>query len=469
MKSIRAKIVLVLFVLLTLVVATQAVRFYLAEKELLQQQADILRTKTAQDWAMACERNYRLKNYGVDVSFLLTHDANNIVTAACYTSSGETFSALTPEKLAQSLTPDELKFANLLFSGKVTREDVPNYGEELLVTEMPINLMPSGRILARIYFSRTFENEALDRQHNIAIAKIYGVSAIALIAAYLSLLFVTQLFVNPIEAIARGAREIASGNLKYRIKVGSRDELGQLAQELNQMAEKMSELERLKEDFISGITHDLRSPVTGIKLAAGNIIREYRMAKFTRIPEQVFLVEENAERLNRLIDMLLRVSKIESGKETLSLKKCSVEEIISGIIQANRPYAAEKHLPLDLIVENETADICIDPEKMEQALANLITNSLKFTDTGAVLVYIRQHADTLQVRVSDTGCGIAPEQRRHMFEKFQKGTNSPTGSGLGLYLAKKIIELHKGTIDYKSVPGKGTEFTVVLPRNTECL
>ncbi|MDD4004013.1 MAG: HAMP domain-containing sensor histidine kinase [Elusimicrobiaceae bacterium] len=463
MKTIRSKIVMTLFLLITLVISAQAVRFYMGETELFIRQAEVFRSKAAQDWAINCERSYGNHQYGVDQSFSGTHNSRMLVTAACYTKDGKAFRALSPEKLEQSLLPPEKELMRRLFSGRYTPSDTYTQGAEMIVINTPVNVFPDGKVLSRIYFSKTRELEEQNRQRRRVGMKIYGISAIVLIAAYIAILLISSLFVRPIDDITRGAREIARGNLKYRIGLNRNDELGQIARELNEMAEKLSELEKLKDDFTSGITHDLRSPVTGIKLAAGNIIKEYRTGKVNRIPEQVFIIEENTERLNRLIDMILQVSKIESGNESLSLSSVNAEELLDGIVQANRPYAKEKNLVLDLIIETGTSDIVADREKLEQALSNIITNSLKYTDAGTVFVYICQADSGLQIRVKDTGRGIEPELRKYLFEKFQKGAHQGKGSGLGLYIAKKIIELHGGKVDFVSEPGKGTEFTVTLP------
>jgi len=463
LKSIRTKIVLTLLILLTAVVAIQAVRFFISEKQLAHQRAEIFRAKTAQDWALACEQNYRTKKRGVDWTFRETHNSPTLVAAACYTKTGSAFSALSPEKLEQPLTAGEIRYMDKVLSGSI-KTAPHNPSAELIISDMPVNVFPEGKILARIYFSKTHEQEELVRQFRLAATKIYGGSAIALVTAYVAILLLSLIFVRPIDEITRGAREIARGNLKYRIKADRSDELGQIASELNEMAAKLAELEKLKDDFTSGITHDLRSPVTGIKLAAGNIIKEYEAGKISRIPEQVFIIEENTARLNRLIDMILQVAKIESGKESLSIKLTNVEELLSDIIKANRPYAKEKHLTLDLIVENNSAEIPADPEKLEQALSNIITNALKHTDSGSVLVYIKRADSEIRIQVKDTGTGIEPEHQKFIFEKFQKGGRPRgKGSGLGLYLAKKIIELHSGSISFSSEPGKGTEFTVALP------
>jgi signal transduction histidine kinase len=330
---------------------------------------------------------------------------------------------------------------------------------------MPVNVFSDRKILARVYLSKSRETDGIKQKLRASAARIYAVSALSLCAAYIAMLLISIIFIKPIDEITKGAREIGSGNLAYRIKLKRNDELGQMGTELNEMAEKLSELEKIKEDFTSAITHDLRSPVTAIKLAAGNITKEYINGKHIRIPEQVFSIEENAERLNRLIDSILKVAKIESGKDTMSVKPVNIEDTLANIIDGNRPYAKSKNISLDLIVENTIADITADPEKLEQAFSNIIINSLKFTKEGFVNVYIRSDNGAQEVRIADSGHGIANRDLKHIFEKFYKGKNSEKGLGLGLYITKKIVDMHGGTMEVKSVLGKGTEFTVRLPSN----
>ncbi len=228
----------------------------------------------------------------------------------------------------------------------------------------------------------------------------------------------------------------------------------------------LRELEQAKSDFVSTVSHELRTPLTSIKAYTATLRR--RDVDFDEETRQQFLgiIEEETDRLTRLISDLLDVSRIESGR--LELKKrefdmVKLAEIVMGKLESQSP----RHV-LTLIPECETARVLADPDKIEQVLVNLLDNAIKYSPRGGeVRVNISRQHRMVRCSVTDPGVGIPPEHLPHVFEKFHRVDNRSTrevyGTGLGLYVSKSIVEAHGGNIWVESEPGKGSTFHFTLP------
>jgi len=347
--------------------------------------------------------------------------------------------------------------------GFTSEHYLPN-GRAILTVDSPARLSQKELILARLLFSKRELHKEMEAKLREAAARIYGVCAIALIVGCIGILFLTAFFTKPIHLLITGVRLIGAGRLDRQIPLYGKDEFSALANEINLMAKKLRELDEMKRDFSSGITHDLRSPVTGIKLCAINILDEYKAKSFPKIPEQTLRIMEYAERLNRFIDSLLEVARIESGSAHLRLVTTNLEDIAARVVDSYRPYAQQKNLQVNLVVEHELADIRADVEKVEQALSNIVGNAIKYTEKGLVTVYVDKEPNHWQkISVVDTGKGIPEQDKGHIFDKFHGIKEAGKGTGLGLYIAKSLLELHGGTLECKSEPGRGSTFTMRIP------
>ncbi|MCX5792296.1 MAG: HAMP domain-containing sensor histidine kinase [Elusimicrobia bacterium] len=325
-------------------------------------------------------------------------------------------------------------------------------------------------VTASVDFSTQLIYQEMDSSLRQSSASFFIILSIAFALGCAGTLIITRVIFTPIQSIAEGARIIGSGRLDHRIPVTSRDEMGMLASELNDMADKLKEVSDMKQDFVSSITHDLRSPVTGIELCSDIILKLVENREQAKIPEQVFSINEHSQRLNRYIDSLLEISKMESGKMTLDLKTVNLEDLADRAVRAFRAYAEQKGLKLEFIVGQDIPATRGDPDRLYQVLANVIGNAVKFTAAGSVSVFIEAAPGWQKVRVCDTGLGIPPGETANIFSKFYRINRGKRGypaagqgTGLGLFIAKFIIEQHGGRIEVESAPGKGSSFTVFLP------
>ncbi|MCL1469586.1 AAA family ATPase [Argonema antarcticum] len=241
------------------------------------------------------------------------------------------------------------------------------------------------------------------------------------------------------------------------------------------------EIDRMKTDFISTVSHELRTPLTSVLGFAKLIVKKLDDAIFPSIPESdrkaqkafkqvndnVNIIISEGERLTTLINDVLDIAKMEAGKVEWNMQPSSVAEIVDRAIAATSSLFQAKSIALLKDVPEGLPEVLGDRDRLLQVLINLISNSMKFTETGSCTVKARQEGNQIIFSVIDTGIGIAPADREKVFEKFQQVgdtlTDKPKGSGLGLPICKQIVEHHGGRIWVESQPTQGSNFSFSLP------
>lgn len=215
-----------------------------------------------------------------------------------------------------------------------------------------------------------------------------------------------------------------------------------------------------KNEFLSFATHQLRSPLTSIKWGLGAL-------KENPSSEMIDKLLVTTDDLIGTVNDLLDISKIDQGGMVMKFEEFDIHDFLGRIVEEFRQSAEKKNLHLAFIAPNESCFVKADENKLRQVLVNLIDNSIKYTKAGDIQVSLKKSGSNVHISVSDTGSGIAPEELKDLFDKFVRGAAgkaSQGGSGLGLYLAKRIMEQHKGDLIAASPGlGKGSVFTVVLP------
>lgn len=263
-------------------------------------------------------------------------------------------------------------------------------------------------------------------------------------------------------------RQIEALNEGLEAKVRERTKaLERLNKELEVANERLRELDQLKSTFVSIVSHELRTPMTSIKGYVENMLDGLT----GRLTEKQFSylgrVKYNVERLTRMINDLLDLSRIEAGRVELALRPVSLLELVTEVLESLQTLAREKSVTLEACHADLLPMIHGDRDKLHQILTNLIQNAIKFTPTsGAIRVEsLVQDGKFVQVSVADTGCGIQPEELAKVFEKFYRAESAPTearGAGLGLAIVKSLVELHGGRIWVESALGAGSRFSFTL-------
>ena len=239
-----------------------------------------------------------------------------------------------------------------------------------------------------------------------------------------------------------------------------------LYQKTRQQAERLLQLDRQKTEFFQNISHEFRTPLT---LMMGPL--ESAVAQKKDLPyDQAVIALRNSRRLLRLVNQLLDIQRIDAGRMQASFRPCDVVTMVNHLVESFRPYCDKKGLRL--ITElNPCPKIYLDPERFDKVLYNLLSNAMKFTDTGgSIAIKVERAGDYVRIQVKDTGIGIRTEQIPHLFERFRQAEGSVNrsyeGSGLGLALVKELVELHGGQITVESIYKAGTTIAVWVPTGT---
>lgn len=246
-----------------------------------------------------------------------------------------------------------------------------------------------------------------------------------------------------------------------------RDELSEQNIELEMQKKLLDEASRLKSSFLSNMSHELRTPLNSVIALASVLGR--RLAH--KIPEEEYsyidVIERNGKHLLALVNDILDLSRIEAGKEYLSLSRFTVFQLVNEVVDMIEPQAVEKNVKLINNTPRDLVEIRSDLSKCRHILINIISNAVKFTDEGQVAVSAVRMGNEVHITVADTGIGIDESKLNYIFDEFRQGDETPSrqngGTGLGLAIAKKYAIMISGSIEVESIPGKGSIFTLKLP------
>lgn len=315
----------------------------------------------------------------------------------------------------------------------------------------------------------TFSRKALDRR----VQQAYRVLALDLGRAAAVVLLLGVLLSVPLSwtlssrliAIERALGEIGQGRLQVRVPDGGSDEVARLARGLNDMAQRLRELDELKRTFVASVTHELRSPLGAIESYVKALLLE---ARGLGDPErrQLERVRENAVRLGHFVTSLLDMAKIERGKLDYHPRACDIGRVVEDAVLFLKARVTEEGKTLAYLAEPGLPAITADPDLLTQVVTNLVSNAAKFTRAGGrIEVAVSKTGEGVEVSVSDTGVGIPPEALSRIFMPFERVRNplKVGGAGLGLAISKAIVEMHKGRIGVSSEPGRGSRFHFTLP------
>ena len=242
--------------------------------------------------------------------------------------------------------------------------------------------------------------------------------------------------------------------------------------ELAAALKKVENISKTKSDFISAVSHELRTPLTSIKGYAAILIAGKLGEVPDKVKERLIKINHHSDNLVKLINDLLDISRIESGKTALNLSMCSISNIVENIHDLLIPQMKEKNINWIVKIDPNTPETIVDKSQLERVFINLVGNAVKFTpEEGTISIVATRNNDIITVEVSDTGIGIKEEDAARLFDEFYRVDNTINqnvkGTGLGLALAKKIVEAHEGTMWITSKLNEGTTFSFTLPVKTQ--
>ncbi len=251
-------------------------------------------------------------------------------------------------------------------------------------------------------------------------------------------------------------------------EVRSKERLEKMATELRLANLNLQKLDKAKSDFISIASHQLRTPLSIVKGLASMVVEGSFGEVGDKVKEQVGKIYDSNERLNKLVDSLLDLSHIESGKLQFNFAKLDFAAMAQSVADELSLNAQKKGLQFSFQKPTEAMFVRADEQKLRQVVLNLVDNAIKYTPQGSVTMDLTKKDGFLQLAIKDTGVGLSEEEKNQLFQKFARGANAPRlhteGAGIGLYVAKKMLEEHKGEIWTESEgEGKGSTFFVKLP------
>ncbi|MDI6772394.1 MAG: ATP-binding protein [bacterium] len=306
----------------------------------------------------------------------------------------------------------------------------------------------------------------IERIFRTGVADALVVAGIAAIVAAGALsIYVTRRIVLPVQALAAASQRLAAGHHDERVPVQGTDEMGALADSFNTMAEALGQTETRRRALLADVAHELRTPLSGIK----GYMEGLSDGVLEAGPETYGRVAVEVDRLQRLVTDLEELSRLDAGVVPLTRQTVPVRQIVEAAVERLRQQAYDQGLILEVAVPEALPAVIVDVDRIQQVLLNLIGNAIQYTPPpGRITVRARSDGPRVRIDVEDTGVGIAAEHLAHVFERFYRVDRSRArsggGSGLGLTIARYLVEAHGGSIRAASPgPGRGSTFSLTLP------
>ncbi|MBD7915138.1 HAMP domain-containing histidine kinase [Clostridium sp. Sa3CUN1] len=343
--------------------------------------------------------------------------------------------------------------------GEVSRwvGKVNYYDKKVMAVSYPLEI--DGEIIGIMRFITSLE-EIDGIITNIMIIFVSISIGVLLIGVTLSIILANSI-INPIKYLNKVAEKMGSGNLSVRSKIDSKNEIGQLSNTLNFMANEISRREQLKNEFISQVSHELRTPLTAIKGWTITLNNDETDKETLKLGFDI--IEKETDRLSLMVEELLDFSRLINENVRLELKKINIGDFLKHIESFMAPRAKKEGINLEFITKDDV-NISIDSNRLKQVFINLIDNSLKFTEAGGNIKFETFILDkNIKFIIEDNGCGISEEDLPRVKEKFFKGKNSNSKNGIGLSICDEIIKLHNGEFNIYSKLGIGTKVEIIIP------
>lgn len=285
---------------------------------------------------------------------------------------------------------------------------------------------------------------------------LFSLLAVGCIVTIFSIVFSRKL-TQPIKQLDYAAYAISTGDLKSRVRISSKDEIKRLSETFNKMAENLEKQDLLRKKLISNVAHELRTPITVIK---GEV--EGMMDDLVPVDkEHLFSIYEEINRIKKILDGIEDLSQAEASVMWIKKQKFNLNSFLKNISEKFSRFFLEKEISFEFISDNEI-EVNADPDRLSQAIINLLSNALKATEKGGkIWIKTWKSKSSISIEIGDTGHGIKSEDLPYIFERFYKVSEG--GLGLGLSIAKEVTEAHGGKIEVKSTYGNGAIFTILIP------
>ena len=265
--------------------------------------------------------------------------------------------------------------------------------------------------------------------------------------------------------LSAATTSLAAGSWTGPLAVTGRDEISELGRAFNQMAERLREVDRLKEEFFSHISHDLRNPLAAIRLSAEALQERARAAGDEKQARYATVIDSSAARMMTMINQILDFTRLRARALPLNRRPTDMLKVVTRALDELRPLSEGKGIQVDLAAEGHAFTVLVDEGSLVRVVVNLLGNAFHFTPSGgAVRARLAELPDRLELDIEDTGVGIPADALLWIFEPYRQAHGARKGAGLGLAVVKGLVEAHGGTVDVRSELGKGSCFTVTIPK-----
>ncbi len=457
---LKARFSLVISSLVLAVVAGMGAILYIAEKsflmsEIMAQQDEVVHALAqvaresllSQDDLMLVNYTVQLKNRNPTLVFAYASAQGTVLAHTRRQSIGAPLAGLPAAERQPAYEGLWIRRAEVVIKGKTEAEVSVGFAQSKVRDEVEAALLKTrDRILS-----------------TAAVVLAAGIWAAWMLAGTLT---------RPISKLAACVATIGQGKLDTRIEAGGSDEMGLLAREINAMVQKLQALDESKKDFVSALTHELKSPLAAIESYLALMLYENSKGRSaSQWITDIAYIRAQTARLTHFVTDLLDLAKIERRSFTLNKGAVSMEGVVAEVAKFMNPLANDAHV--SLLTEFPPAPltkVSADPERVRQVVVNLVSNALKFTPAkGTVLIGLRPDKTCMLCVVADTGIGIVAENQARIFGKFEQvrearqAARGPLGTGLGLSICKSIVEAHGGKMWVESQVGKGSRFSFTIP------
>ncbi len=341
-------------------------------------------------------------------------------------------------------------------------------GRSVIDFEIVLPILAEGRQVGTLLATQAGQGGRAGQQYLASVnrAILWAGLAAVVIALFLGI-FLAQRFTQPLRQLTTATQAVAAGDLSKRVPVTSSDEFGDLALDFNQMATALESSEVQRQQLLADTAHDLRTPISVVQ----SHLEAMLDGIFPPTPENLAVVHEETLRLSRLVEDLRTLSLADAGQLPLNLEPVALAELVQQASAAFAPLAEADGIQLSTDI-TASPIIHADAARLQQVLANLITNALRYApqghqDPSRVDIVLRQNGGAVQIDIIDSGPGLTAEQESQVFDRFWRSdaarSREEGGSGLGLAIAQGIVKAHGGRIQVASERGHGTRFTIVLP------
>ena len=474
--NIRTKLTVFYGSLLTAVVVLASGALYLTERRLLLTELENARHSLFAGFSQTCRDALLVRDELSAINAALSvGKIMGVQGAFCVDPTGRVVAHSDPARRGTRYTAPPTTFVPLKGGGRQGRWVDPTDGELLgFAKEFSIGAKTPAQAVI-VFSQRSFQETVTKTLVGVA-KRILVVFSLAWAAGLVGTVLLAGRLTRPIFYITAGTHQLAQGNLTHRIDWKGKDELGRLAADFNVMAERLGELDQMKNDFVSNVTHELRSPLSAIESYANLVTDDWRNGRSHNLVDYLTIVRNNATRLRKFVTDILDLSKIDAASVEMEKERFDLGVLFQEVVDLFQAKAREKNIRLGAELPSSVS-VFADMDKVRQILTNLLGNALKFTPPGGKVTLSAEPAVRREgaggrftrITVADNGPGIPDKDQQRIFDRFEQvkemreSVEGQKGTGLGLAIVRQLVTAHGGQIGLVSAVGRGSAFSVYLP------